>query len=124
MITDYSRIVATQNFPEAFHHDLESLPIAYRWPPVRWWLGRINLELGRPEAAEQYFLSFGRWGGGLHWTRALYYLGQAYEQMGDLERAQQAYSDYLDAWKDADPELQPLVEQGRERLEEILASRG
>ena len=92
----------------------ESVPEGYVGPLQRWWRGRINLELGRPEAAARYFQSFFVFS---HpWTRSLFYLGQAYEQMGDVEMARQAYSDYLDVWKDADPELQPLVEQGKEAL--------
>ena len=55
--------------------------------------------------------------------RALY-LGLAYEQMDELEKAQEAYAEYLDIWKDADPELEPLKEQARVRLEAILAQRG
>ncbi len=101
---------------------LESMPRTYRWPPVRWWIGRINLELGRPDVAARYFQSFFvQWA---PWTRSLFYLGQAYEQMGDLEKAQEAYAEFIDIWKDADPELLPMVEEANLRLEAVLAERG
>jgi tetratricopeptide (TPR) repeat protein len=92
--------------------------------PVRWWLGHINLELGRPEAAAWYFSTFFVSPLGMPWTRSLYYLGLAYEQMGEVEKAQEAYAEYLDIWSEADPELEPLKEQARVRLEAILAERG
>ena len=44
--------------------------------------------------------------------------------MSDLEKAQQAYADYLDASMDADPGLQPLVQEGSEQLAAILDNRG
>ena len=102
----------------------ETLETSPQLPPVRWWLGQINLEMGRPAAAVWYFSSFFGSPLGVPWTRSLYYLGLAYEEMGELEKAQGAYAEYLDIWKDADPELEPLKEQARVRLAAILAARG
>ena len=90
------------------------VPARSQWPPVRFWLGRINLELGRPEDAAVYFSSY--FDAGMPWTRSLYYLGLAYEEMGELQRAQAAYAGYLDIMKNADPELEPLKQQARDAL--------
>jgi tetratricopeptide (TPR) repeat protein len=88
-----------------------------------WLRGRISLDLDRPEDALRYFKTLrGTWD--RPWTRVLYYEGLAYEQMGELEKAQKTYGEYLDIWKDADPELEPLKEQALKRLEAILAERG
>jgi tetratricopeptide (TPR) repeat protein len=102
----------------------KTLEGAPQLPPVRWWLGQISLEIGQPAAAAWYFSTFFDSPLGNPWTRSLYYLGLAYEQMGELEKAQEAYAEYLDIWKEADPELEPLKEQARARLEAILAARG
>jgi tetratricopeptide (TPR) repeat protein len=105
--------------PEGARATLEN---SAQWPPVRLWLGHINMELGRPEVARGYYSSF--FVEGQPWTRSLYYLGLAYEEMGELEKAQEAYAEYLDIWKNADPELEPMKEQAVLRLEAILAERG
>jgi tetratricopeptide (TPR) repeat protein len=88
-----------------------------------WLRGRISLDLDRPEDALRYFKTLrGTWD--RPWTRVLYYEGLAYEQMGELEKAQKTYGEYLDIWKDVDPELEPLKEQVLKRLEAIVAERG
>jgi tetratricopeptide (TPR) repeat protein len=43
-------------------------------------------------------------------------LGELYAARGDREKAVSHYARFVDLWKDADPELQPLVRQARERL--------
>jgi len=99
----------------------ESVPDGYFGAMGRWWRGRINLELGRPEVAARYFQSFFIFS---HpWTRSLFYLGRAYEEMGEFEKAQEAYAEFLDIWKDADEELLPMVEEASLRLEAILSDR-
>jgi tetratricopeptide (TPR) repeat protein len=108
--------------PETALEIFESLPHSYRWPPVRWWMGRLYLELGQPEAAARYFQSFFvQWA---PWTRSLFYLGQAYEQMGDLDKAQEAYAEFLDIGQNAEPELNPMIEEVNLRLEAVLAKQG
>ncbi len=51
-------------------------------------------------------------------------LGQLYDQQGDLERAAEYYSRFVELWSGADPELQPRVRDAQARLEEILRARG
>jgi tetratricopeptide (TPR) repeat protein len=43
-------------------------------------------------------------------------LGELYEQRGDLVRARAQYAALLDLWRRADPELQPLLSEVRQRL--------
>jgi eukaryotic-like serine/threonine-protein kinase len=47
------------------------------------------------------------------WILAHYYLGKAYEQRGEHEGAIEAYENFLSIWKDADPDLVPLVDAKR-----------
>ena len=41
---------------------------------------------------------------------------EIYEQSGDAQRAIEHYRAFLALWTDADPELQPMVEQARAAL--------
>jgi TolA-binding protein len=41
-------------------------------------------------------------------------LARAYEMLGENEKARDAYSYFIQAWSDADPELQPIVEQAKQ----------
>jgi tetratricopeptide (TPR) repeat protein len=61
------------------------------------------------------------------WKRALwgmvdiklyYYLGQAYEQSGEIELAKENYQHFLFHWKEADVEL-PELKDARERLDKL-----
>lgn len=82
---------------------------------IRGWLGEIEAELGRPREAAAHFRSlyvaptFGR-------VLALYRLGDVYDQLGEREKARRAYEEFVALWADADPELQPLVQEARRRL--------
>lgn len=51
-------------------------------------------------------------------------LGELYDARGDLENAARYYAMFIEAWSEADPDLQPRVSAARQRLEEILAERG
>jgi len=43
-------------------------------------------------------------------------LGELYEQRGNRDKAMESYNKVLDLWKDADPELQPVLQDARQRL--------
>jgi eukaryotic-like serine/threonine-protein kinase len=43
-------------------------------------------------------------------------LGELYEEGGQLDRARDNYGRFVDLWKNADPELQPLVRDVKQRL--------
>jgi tetratricopeptide (TPR) repeat protein len=46
-------------------------------------------------------------------------VARMYEQRGDTARAVQAYRDFVEIWKRADPELQPRVAAARKRIEAL-----
>ena len=43
-------------------------------------------------------------------------LGELYEQKANREKALEYYEKFVDLWKDADPELQPRVQDVRRRM--------
>jgi tetratricopeptide (TPR) repeat protein len=53
----------------------------------------------------------------LHYER----LGILYEEQGNGEKALLYYGRFVDLWQDADPELQPRVEDARLRMAELVA---
>jgi tetratricopeptide (TPR) repeat protein/tRNA A-37 threonylcarbamoyl transferase component Bud32/TolB-like protein len=82
------------------------------WYPNAW-LGHIYLELGDLERSEPHFRQL--------WYSPLahYRLGLIHEARGDLQLATQAFRYFVDAWADADVELQPMVEFGRAALARV-----
>ncbi|HWP36045.1 MAG TPA: tetratricopeptide repeat protein, partial [Gemmatimonadales bacterium] len=50
-------------------------------------------------------------------------LGELYEAKGDREKALRYYGDFVDLWKDADPELQPVVREVKERMARLVGER-
>lgn len=84
------------------------------WNPIlRRWLGELSLELGHPEDAARYFES-------LRYDitypaspYTVYELARARESLGDLRGAVDAYRYVLEAWRDADPELEPRIRHAR-----------
>jgi len=48
-------------------------------------------------------------------------LGELYEERGQLDKARDYYGRFVDLWKDADPELQPLVRDVKQRLAQLSA---
>ena len=47
-------------------------------------------------------------------------LGELYEERGEREKAVEYYNKFVELWKDADPELQPQVEDVRRRLAALV----
>jgi len=47
-------------------------------------------------------------------------LGELYEERGDTAQAVEYYNRFVDLWNDADPELQPIVRDVRERLARLV----
>jgi tetratricopeptide (TPR) repeat protein len=56
--------------------------------------------------------------------RTLLMLGELYEAQGDTARAIERYSEFTGLWKDADPSLQPRVNEIRTRIAKLQASKG
>ena len=78
----------------------------------------MYLELDRPRDAIEWLNTFVSISGA-YWPLAYLYIGQAYEELGDAEQARNAYATFVDMWRDADPELQPLVEEARAALKRL-----
>jgi serine/threonine-protein kinase len=78
-------------------------------------IGDIQMELGNHQEAVRYYRS--------DWTNPLtrLKLARAYALLGELEKARDAYTYFVEAWADADPELQPMVEEAKR---EIVRLRG
>jgi len=52
------------------------------------------------------------------------YRGQIYEDMGDIEQALWHYEAFVELWRDADPEYQPMVEDAREQMGRLTSELG
>ncbi|HEX9582044.1 MAG TPA: tetratricopeptide repeat protein, partial [Gemmatimonadales bacterium] len=50
-------------------------------------------------------------------------LGELYEARGDREKAVRYYGNYAELWNDADPELQPLVTDVKQRIARLVRER-
>jgi predicted Zn-dependent protease len=87
---------------------------------IRWWLGELLLEMERPREAESYFTSlvFEVEPDPLAAQR----LGRIHEGLGDPATAREAYELFVTAWQDADPELQPTVEEARAAIARLAGS--
>ena len=79
---------------------------------LRWWLGRLLLEMGRPREALPYFESLTK-----SWVPADYERARIYEQLGLIERAREAYAAFLAQYQHADAAFQPMVQDTRAALQ-------
>ncbi|MGH7550217.1 MAG: tetratricopeptide repeat protein [Gemmatimonadota bacterium] len=76
-------------------------------------VGEIYMELDRPAEAVPYFRAL--WSDPIEMDAySGYYLGMAYEAAGEYEKARGAYESFAQYWRDADPELQPRVQEARQ----------
>ncbi len=57
-------------------------------------------------------------------ARALKRLGEIYEERGNATQAVRRYREFVELWKDADPALQPVVQDVRERITRLEQKRG
>ena len=80
---------------------------------VRWWLGELLLENGRPREARVYFASY--WGD-KEGIPASYFLARIDEQLGNRAQARAEYARFADGWRNADREVQPYVAEARARI--------
>lgn len=88
----------------------------------RFMRAEILFSRGEYEDALQWYNSL--WDGYLSWGGdhlGTTYLrtAAAYENQGETEMAAQYYAKFVDLWKDADPRYQELVEQARQREQQI-----
>jgi tetratricopeptide (TPR) repeat protein len=77
-----------------------------------WWLGQLYQELGRFRDAERVYRTY--------YFRAYPLghreLGKVYEALEEWDKALEAYEFFVEYWNDADPELQPMVEEARQAI--------
>jgi len=83
---------------------------------LRYELGKLLLEQGDLRRAERYLRSVELYS---HLTPSDLYLGKVYEALGDFEEARLHYERFVGWWRDCDPELRPLWEEGRQALNRL-----
>ena len=83
---------------------------------IRWWLGELLLEMGRPQDAALYFESF--WNDPLAAER----LARIYEQLGEPTKAREAHALVGFAWNDADTELQSRARAARAAVQRLASA--
>jgi tetratricopeptide (TPR) repeat protein len=81
---------------------------------LRWWLGRLLVEMGRPREALPYFESLTG-----SWLPADYERGRLYEQLGMAGKARGAYALFLGPRQQADSVFQPMIQDARAALERL-----
>ncbi len=74
------------------------------------WIMELLERMGRPEDAIRYGLVFGP----QPWLGVP--LGKLYEEIGDRDRALEAYGWVTLAWQNADPLLQPMIAEARQAI--------
>lgn len=72
-------------------------------PWIRWLLGELYIEIGRPDRAVGYFDSLIH--SRFHYAYSRYWACELYDELGDAEMARAACEAFLRAWRDADPGL-------------------
>lgn len=92
--------------------------------PDRYLRAELLQAAGRHEEALGWYASFGEHG--LHdlayLAPALFHRGELYEQLGNSREAIRQYTLFTEMWRDADPELQPLVQQARARMASLRSA--
>jgi ATP/maltotriose-dependent transcriptional regulator MalT len=83
------------------------------------WAG-YKMETGNPEAAIRAYESIG----GAFWALAYLpikhlKLAELYEATGDTEKAAGHYREFVELWKDCDPELRPILTDIQSRLSRL-----
>jgi DNA-binding SARP family transcriptional activator/TolB-like protein len=84
---------------------------------LRWWLGRLLVEMGLPRQALPYFESLTSTS-----LSADYERGRVYEQLGMAEQAHEAYGLFLARRQQADPIFQPMIQHARAALQRLAVA--
>jgi serine/threonine-protein kinase len=88
---------------------------------LRYELAKLWLAEGNPRRAADYLESIEYLVPALNAPVELH-LGQAYEALGELDRAAVHYAHFVRWWEDCDPELEPLRTEGQRSLDRLSAS--
>jgi tetratricopeptide (TPR) repeat protein/TolB-like protein len=105
--------------PEAAVEKLEEVRRYQATDNVRRVLGQVLMDLERWEEAVPYLRTWWR----PCFADMRYHLGRAYEGMEEYGKAAKEYAFFVEAWADADPELQPWVEDARLALARLSPDR-
>jgi predicted Zn-dependent protease len=109
----------SQGQPDAALAVLEEVKRYNATDIIRWTLVMILMDLARWEEAIPYLKA--------DWWQinafGHYHLARAYEQTAEHEKARKEYAFFVEAWQDADPELQPWVDDARRALERLTGDR-
>ncbi len=92
-------------------------------PQERFLRGEVLNALGRFDEAHSWFSAFhehSAWGR-VHIAPAHFRSGEIDERLGRLDEAALHYASFAELWKDADPELRPLVAEARARVDRLRA---
>ncbi len=85
----------------------------------------ILFEQGRHEDALGWYGSLfdgDQWWGAVHLGISTVRSAEIAEAAGNTAEAVRLYGKFLDLWKNAEPELQPLVEDARRRMDQLVAA--
>jgi serine/threonine-protein kinase len=82
-------------------------------PQCVWFVGRLALDLGKLDVAEQAFRALWNQREG---AAARMQLARILERRGRPAEAREAYEFVAYAWRNADPELQPVVDEARQAI--------
>jgi tetratricopeptide (TPR) repeat protein len=97
--------------------------------PERIRVAQSYIALGRDREAVQILeaLGDGLWNTGVHTYQTTAYIGRVflmraeiYDRQARTDRAIKYYTRFLETWWDPEPELQPLVDEARARLDELV----
>lgn len=87
------------------------------WFVIPLWLSRLYQELGRLRDAERVYRSSGYYSNALTIEPLVQNeLGRVYEALEEYDKARESYEYFVEYWRDADPELQPMVEEARQAI--------
>jgi len=89
----------------------------------RFEIAQAFTKLGQPDSAIAYYRftldtagTFRVFGDAINLAATYQRLGELYETKGDRKRAVECYEKLIALWKNADPELQPIVKDAKERV--------
>jgi tetratricopeptide (TPR) repeat protein len=84
--------------------------------------GTLLQELGRYDEAVGWLENLGSVGAAevAMEPGAALHLAQLYEAMGEPVKAADQTAEFIELWRDADPELQPIVEEARANLRRLV----
>ncbi len=105
--------------PEAAVEKLEEVRRYQATRRVRTVLGYVLMDLERWEEAVPYLRAW--WRSTNHHMH--FHLARTYEGMEDYGKAAKEYALFIEAWGEADPELQPWVEDARQALARLSPDR-